>query len=338
MALLATALIAFFALGAGQAPANHVQCGDTVTQDTTLDSDLIDCPRKGIVIGADNVTLDLSGHTIDGLGFPHAGIGVDVRGHDSVAIENGTIREFGSFGVVFDGVNESRVRRLTISDVDHDAVLLVDSERNVIERNLLLRDGAGITLFDASHNNLITRNSVLDPDVSGIGVRRSHNVSVERNTVFAAADGIDIDGSENLILERNTVEDRATGLFVGAALNASVRKNHVLRGGVGIWIGGTDSSVVEKNLVRGALRWGIAVNPPSGLNLLRHNVAMENGGDGIKVFEPDRDSPGPDTLAHNRADYNDELGINAASDTIDGGGNRAFGNGNPLQCLNVECK
>ena len=55
-------------LGSGQALASHVSCGDTITTDTTLDSDLVNCPNNGIVIGADNITLDLNGHTIDGDG------------------------------------------------------------------------------------------------------------------------------------------------------------------------------------------------------------------------------------------------------------------------------
>jgi hypothetical protein len=41
----------------------HVGCGDTITTDTTLESDLVNCPNNGIVIGADNITLDLNGHT-----------------------------------------------------------------------------------------------------------------------------------------------------------------------------------------------------------------------------------------------------------------------------------
>ena len=41
-----------------QASAGHVSCGDTITTDTTLDSDLLDCPSNGIVIGAADITLD----------------------------------------------------------------------------------------------------------------------------------------------------------------------------------------------------------------------------------------------------------------------------------------
>ena len=61
----------------GQALASHVQCGDVITQDTTLDSDLIDCPGDGLVIGADDVTLDLNGHTVDGDGDPRPRLGRD---------------------------------------------------------------------------------------------------------------------------------------------------------------------------------------------------------------------------------------------------------------------
>jgi hypothetical protein len=35
------------ALGGGRALASHVSCGDTITADTTLDSDLADCPNNG---------------------------------------------------------------------------------------------------------------------------------------------------------------------------------------------------------------------------------------------------------------------------------------------------
>jgi hypothetical protein len=44
------------------------------------------------------------------------------------------------------------------------------------------------------------------------------------------------------------------------------------------------------------------------------------------------------TLTKNTANDNGDLGIEAVPGVIDGGGNRARGNGNPAQCLNVSCK
>src|SRR4051794_5355859 len=69
---LSFAVIALVALSGAEA-AGTPKCGDTITKDTTLHKDLVNCPNNGILIGADNVTLDLHGHTIDGNGTPAAG-------------------------------------------------------------------------------------------------------------------------------------------------------------------------------------------------------------------------------------------------------------------------
>src|SRR4051812_21206586 len=76
-ALRAVLAVGAFALttapGAQAAKPVHVGCGETVTKDTKLANDLIDCPNEGIIIGADNITLDLNGHTVDGDGVPVVG-------------------------------------------------------------------------------------------------------------------------------------------------------------------------------------------------------------------------------------------------------------------------
>src|SRR5213596_2851923 len=77
------------------AAAEQPKCGDTITTDTTLHHNLVNCPNNGLIIGADNVTLDLNYHTIDGDGaFPAAGcgheddcdLGVASIGHDGVTV------------------------------------------------------------------------------------------------------------------------------------------------------------------------------------------------------------------------------------------------------------
>ena len=46
VALAATVAVVLAVTG-GEASADHVSCGDTITVDTTLDGDLIDCPNNG---------------------------------------------------------------------------------------------------------------------------------------------------------------------------------------------------------------------------------------------------------------------------------------------------
>ena len=61
-ALLRAAMVCWRMVAAAPAAANHVQCGDTITQDTTLDSDL-DVRGQRAHHRRDGVTLDLGGHT-----------------------------------------------------------------------------------------------------------------------------------------------------------------------------------------------------------------------------------------------------------------------------------
>ena len=64
--ITAAAVSLISASGAEASKAVTVSCGETITADTMLANDLTDCPDHGLEIGADGVTLDLNGHTIDG--------------------------------------------------------------------------------------------------------------------------------------------------------------------------------------------------------------------------------------------------------------------------------
>jgi parallel beta-helix repeat protein len=71
--------------------------------------------------------------------------------------------------------------------------------------------------------------------------------------------------------------------------------------------------------------------PSTEETVISRNLVTGNGDDGIDV------GAASSTVTRNTAAENVDLGIEAVPG-VDGGGNRAFGNGNPLQCLNVECK
>jgi hypothetical protein len=104
VALAATLVPAAGAKGTG--PPTDVRCGDTITTDTKLKSDLVGCPGNGIVIGADSLTLDLNGHTIQGSG---GGAGIDnSAGHDGVRIEQETVTGFGA-RILLIGASGNRV-------------------------------------------------------------------------------------------------------------------------------------------------------------------------------------------------------------------------------------
>ena len=118
MVLAALALTAaLFASAPGPASAQVLACGQVITQDTTLENDLTDCSGDGIVIGADGITLDLNGHTVEGSPCDTdcaSNRGIDnTAGYDGVRILDGTIRGF-AYSVALAGADENTLHALTV--------------------------------------------------------------------------------------------------------------------------------------------------------------------------------------------------------------------------------
>src|SRR2546427_5645721 len=138
-AILALSAAGFMALSAGQALASHVSCGATITTDTKLDSDLTNCSGDGIVIGADNISLNLDGHTIEGTG---GGTGIDdSAGRDGVTIENGSVEGFEQ-GIVLVGASDNRLRKLTVADNALAGIALAEgADDNLVEKDTVSGNG-----------------------------------------------------------------------------------------------------------------------------------------------------------------------------------------------------
>src|SRR5919201_3818291 len=116
--IVAVALSVGVGSASGQASGPQPSCGDTITVNTKLVSDLVNCPNNGLVIGADNITLDLNGHVIDGddAEFTECppdeacDTGVLDFDHHGVTIKGGRVREF-TFGALVVGATDTRLTR-----------------------------------------------------------------------------------------------------------------------------------------------------------------------------------------------------------------------------------
>ena len=121
--IVAATLFVGVGSASGRASGSQPSCGETITVDTKLVGDLVNCPNNGIVIGADNITLDLNGHIIDGDNAEFSecpsdevcDIGIVDFDHQGVTIKGGGVREF-TFGVFVVGASDSRDSRLILKD------------------------------------------------------------------------------------------------------------------------------------------------------------------------------------------------------------------------------
>jgi parallel beta-helix repeat protein len=370
-AILALAVAACLAFSASQASASHVSCGDTITADTTLDNDLLNCPNNGIVIGADDITVDLNGHLIDGDGTQFAGcpegepcdLGVFNDGHDGVTVRHGSVRQFAVGALVF--------------SARHNRVLDVSSKKNVLF-GFVLTDSARSLVRNSSGN----RNPA--PDGDGLGLFGSHHIRILHNSFRRNGLGIHVDDSTHNLIKRNRISRNAGfGIFLQGDRNR-VRRNRCRRNGTcvlvapgsrnviaqnrisrgvagiglergrgnllvrnvvvhtrrtGIYLGlknprpiGGANNVVRRNRVRGSGDDAFLVSEEDDHSLLKRNIARRAGDDGFDV-------EGRSTkLTRNRAARNADLGIEALRRVIDGGGNIARHNGDLRQCTHIACK
>jgi parallel beta-helix repeat protein len=216
----------------------------------------------------------------------------------------------------FDGIRLTGSNNNTISHVDEsasfDGIFLVNSDHNVVSHSRANSNGSsGIVLQFLNDFN-----------------RVAHNVAHDNGAWGLTSDGSTHDTYTHNKLSKNGV----AGLepFNGVSLNIS--KNQVFKNHVGIDLFNTDISALKNNKVRSNTLDGIHTGAGSSGDLLIKNHSNKNGHDGIHV-----DNAG-NTLTKNHADKNVNLGIFAVAGNIDGGGNKAYKNGNLLQCVGVVCK
>ena len=156
-----------------QARVGKVSCGQSLTESTVLENDLVNCVADGLVAGADGITIDLNGHTVDGRTLV-TGNGILISGFDGVVVNNGAITGFEvGVSVVF-GADETRVRDLRISG---------DGIGNGIEAHALRTTVTGNTVFGRAIGIVVggttttaTGNTVKDND-TGILVAGSSGQS-----------------------------------------------------------------------------------------------------------------------------------------------------------------
>jgi len=324
-------MAALFVLAPAEALATHVSCGETITADTKLDTDLLDCPGNGIVIGADNITLDLNGHTIDGTSTSEDGV-ANVA-HVGATIEGGTIQGFTvgvrlgtcsppagcPLGDILPSADGNTVRKVTASE-NGAAIVLGKTAHNVIRSNDLIDNGSGIFVggdrFVFTGDTLIEKNVISTTAGAAITTDRSQDeayVIRNRISIPAGAAGIEA-GFGSMHIERNWISGGDWGMHLG-------------RGG---------GPVIE-NRVSDARIDGIYADLWGGSAFVG-NVATNNGDDGIEIDSGGAIPGSSVVLTRNTANDNGDFGIEAAAGVTDGGGNKAADNGNPLQCINVSCK
>jgi len=309
LGMLAATMSAATGLGLADVAEAAVACGQTITQSTTLTADVGPCPADAIIVGADNITLNLNGFRVFGTPNAGDGAGVLVKFRTGVTVTGGTVHDFDG-GVVILGGSNNTVSYVTARDnigasAGHmgaaitqygDGILVQGSSGNRVLNNRAINNGwsGGITLTigDSDHPAippaLVNNNLVQGNIVSG-------NVAC-RVGPFCDNDGI-------------RVEPRVGGTCLTGAVICPGPGNRII------------GNTVHNNGLDGISLFGFTTN-----NVVSDNIVYGNGfngavaGDGIRVFGSNNQ------ILRNSADSNRAAGISVARRPPDF---RAFPAGNP---------
>lgn len=169
----ALAVAGALAIGASPAAASQpaVHCGQTLTKSVKLKADLVNCPGDGLVIGGSGITVDLNGHTIDGVSEPsascdrpeHPTTGIANHGvYDEITVENGTIQQFDrgfDAGSSTDGMSDSRLHDLVVranrfGGISFGTAVIASDVHNQVDHNVVVNSpcGSGIEVNTGQAN------------------------------------------------------------------------------------------------------------------------------------------------------------------------------------------
>ncbi|MCA1683595.1 MAG: right-handed parallel beta-helix repeat-containing protein [Actinobacteria bacterium] len=263
-------------------------CGRVITQNTTLHADIGPCYHDGVVIGADNVTLNLGGKRIYGFPGPSDGhaVGVRLPMRTGVTVNNGTVTGFDA-GVVVRGGGSNVLKGLIIQDnVGRnrigtelgDGIFIEESAANQVLGNTVSRNGIydGIGIFGPGANANIVKDNVVENTVGP----RGHG---------PAGDGIIINGAsgdgsptfiESTRVENNVVRNNASAGIAnvnhvgGRVVNNTVIGNGATNSfgnGIGVsvgfnWTGGPTNMLIQGNKIHRNGVDGIRIGNPVGFN------------------------------------------------------------------------
>src|SRR5215208_7673275 len=222
-------------------PTTTAACGQVVEGLVELNSNL-NCSGDGLIVGGDDTTIRLNGHTIMGPGPDSSKVGVSVGNQDGVRIEGpGTIEQFQA-GILASGAEGTLISEMILEN-NQIAIFSTGTEGLQAMQNIITRNSIGM----ASHssNGLELRENLLTGNVlAGITFVATGESLVSTNNVIESENGIFIDpqSSDNRIESNNVLRNKvdmnnANGLATNVNQNGYSDNNCQISNPSGLCIG-----------------------------------------------------------------------------------------------------
>ncbi|HYJ01568.1 MAG TPA: NosD domain-containing protein [Nitrososphaeraceae archaeon] len=184
-------------------------CGQVITQNVVLTSNLNCAETDGLIVNAGDIVIDLNGHTISGPDIDSdtqtsSKVGIMIPNVNNVVVQDGTIEGFQA-GVLMTGSQNVEVKGM------------------VIKNNQIGLFSTGASIINA-HLSIIMNNQI------GIAGHSTQQSTFEDNIIFQnTLAGITLVNSDNSVITLNSITESGNGLYIDNQSNQNnINFNNVL--------------------------------------------------------------------------------------------------------------
>jgi parallel beta-helix repeat protein len=232
-------------------------CPKTISQDSVLSSSITCSSGNGIIINADDITLDCNNYLITGDGTSS---GIYITGRSNVVIKNCNITNF-YYGVRVEHSTNIEINSSNyLYDNDFYAIYQFNSTGTKIIDNTLENDNNGVYSIN-SENTIIKDNNInLQKKFYGIYVFNSPNHFIENNTLWDNYHGIYLVNSSYSNSTNNNISNSDVySLFVHKGTTNSIFTNNTIQtGSEALRVkNGSGSNQFVNNVVSNHLTYGL---------------------------------------------------------------------------------
>jgi parallel beta-helix repeat protein len=221
-------------------------CGQVITQNVLLTSNLNCADSDGLIVGASDVVIDLNGHTISGPDVDSqekasSKVGIMIPNMNNVVVQDGTLQGFQA-GILMTGSQNVELNNIISKDNQigafstgasivnaHLSIFMNNqigfaghsTQQATLENNILFQNTlAGITLVN-SDNGVLTLNSITESD-NGLYVdNQSNQNNINFNNILLNtidlnnANGLPVNTNANTYDQNNCMTSNPSGICVG---------------------------------------------------------------------------------------------------------------------------
>ena len=221
-------------------------CGQVITQNVVLTSNLNCAETDGLIVNAGDIVIDLNGHTISGPDIDSdtqtsSKVGIMIPNVNNVVVQDGTIEGFQA-GVLMTGSQNVEVKGMVIKN---NQIGLFSTGASIVNAHLsiIMNNQIGIA-GHSTQQSTFEDNIIFQNNLAGITLVNSDNSVITLNSITESGNGLYIDNQSNqnninfnnVLL--NTIDvNNANGLPVNTNGNTYDQNNCMTANPSGICIG-----------------------------------------------------------------------------------------------------